>query len=237
MAIATRTFAATIFDPVGAPIAESPNRLLAALRGVAQQCFFTVVVRPFVHAVLGLRILGRENLPPTDPFILVSNHASHLDAVVLLSLFHGRRLRRIHPAAAADYFRRSRLLFWLTSTFFNILPIERKHITRSNDPCRVMQAALEAGESLIVFPEGTRGSGNELQAFHAGIAHLARREPGVPVIPAHLTNTGRSLPKGTWVPLPLLCEVRIGGRLHLQGSPGEASRDLAAAVRALETVS
>ena len=64
MTIATRSFSTTIFDPVGAPIVESQTRLLAALRGLVQRCFFTVVVRPFVHVVLGLRILGREKSSP-----------------------------------------------------------------------------------------------------------------------------------------------------------------------------
>ena len=96
-----------------------------------------------------------------------------------------------------------------------------------------MLAALEAGESLIVFPEGTRGGGDEVGHFKGGIAHLVERAPQVPVVPAYLRNMARALPKGEWVPVPLFCEVRIGPALHPAGTRDEIVAAIEGAVREL----
>jgi 1-acyl-sn-glycerol-3-phosphate acyltransferase len=149
-------------------------------------------------------------------------------------LFPIARLARLRPVAAADYFERSKLVSSLSRVLFNILPIARKGITAETNPLPRMAAALEAGQSLIIFPEGTRGSGVDLGHFHSGIAHLIERMPHVPVVPVYLVNMGRSLPKGEWIPLPLFCEVRIGSPLLLQGKRQEVIHALEAAVRELK---
>jgi 1-acyl-sn-glycerol-3-phosphate acyltransferase len=196
--------------------------------------FFALVVRPFLALFIGLRVRGREYLPESGPFILIANHSSHLDTVSLLSLFQLNRLRRIRPVAAADYFERNRVISVLAKTLFNILPIARKHITPENNPIRQMCAALEAGDSLIMFPEGTRGSGEELGEFRSGVAHLLEKMPEVCVVPAYLINMGRSLPKGEFIPVPFFCEIRIGAPLKIQGNRREITALLEAAVRELK---
>jgi 1-acyl-sn-glycerol-3-phosphate acyltransferase len=183
---------------------------------------------------IGLRVQGRGHLPKSDPFVLIANHSSHLDTASLLSLFPLPRLRRIRPVAAADYFERNRLISALSKTLFNILPIARKGITRETNPLARMQAAIEAGQSLIIFPEGTRGSSQELGRFHSGVAHLVEKMPELPVVPAYLVNMGRSLPKGEWVPVPFFCEVRLGETCPLRGSRQEIIAALEAAVRKLK---
>ena len=180
------------------------------LRDLAQILFFALVVRPFVTLFIGLRVRGRNRLPRRDPFILIANHSSHLDTVSLLSLFPLGRLRSIHPCAAADYFGRTRLIALFSHTFFNILPIARVKITPETNPVRTMREALGRGESLILYPEGTRGSGESMAAFKTGITHLLEEVPDVPIVPAYLVNMGRSLPKGEYLPVPFICEVRIG---------------------------
>ena len=97
-----------------------------------------------------------------------------------------------------------------TRIAFNILPIARKNISAENNPLRQMQAAIEAGYSLIIFPEGTRGSGDEMAPFKAGVAHLLERTPGLPVVPAYLVNMGRSLPKGEIIPVPFSARFASG---------------------------
>ena len=198
-----------------------------------QIAFFALVVKPFMTFFIGLRVRGAEHLPSADPFILLANHNSHLDTVSLLSLFPFSRLRRLRPVAAADYFERNRWVSLFTRTLFNILPIERKQITSENNPLRVMQDALSAGDSLILFPEGTRAAGEGVGHFQAGIAHLLLRAPGVPVVPAYLVNMGRSLPKGTFIPVPFFCEIRLGPPRVLQGTKQEILASLEKAVREL----
>jgi 1-acyl-sn-glycerol-3-phosphate acyltransferase len=209
-----------------------PQRVTA--RDIAQMILFALLVRPFMALFIGLRVRGREHLPRSGQFILIANHSSHLDTASILSLFKITELRRVRPVAAADYFERNIFVSILTKTIFNILPIARKDIKSENNPLRRMQAALEAGQSLIIFPEGTRGAGHEMGPFRAGVAHLIEKMPGVPVVPAYLVNMGRSLPKGEFIPVPFFCEARIGTPLTINGSRQEIIRSLETAVRELK---
>ncbi|MGH7602098.1 MAG: lysophospholipid acyltransferase family protein, partial [bacterium] len=159
-------------------------------RDLLQILFFALFVKPFMALFIGLRVRGKENLPKADPFVLIANHTSHLDTISLLSLFPVTRLRHIHPVAAADYFERNQLIALFTKICFNILPIARKDFSPGNHPLDRMEARLRAGESLIVFPEGTRGSSEEMGPFRSGIARLLERTPEVPVVPAYLVNMG-----------------------------------------------
>jgi 1-acyl-sn-glycerol-3-phosphate acyltransferase len=207
--------------------------IIDAMRRFLQAAFFLLFLRPFFILFIGLRVRGREHLPAKDPFILIANHSSHLDAASLLFLFPLSRLRRVRPVAAKDYFERNAAVSWLSRTFFNILPIARKDMTKEDNPVEEMRLALERGESLILFPEGTRGSGPDPAPFHSGIARLLDLAPGVPVVPAYLVNLGRSLPKGEFLPVPLFCEVRLGAPLHPAGTREEILSQLQAAVAAL----
>lgn len=209
----------------------APKRL--TLRNVAQMAVFALAIKPFLTLFIGLRVRGRQHLALSEPFILIANHSSHLDTISLLSLFPLARLRRVRPVAAADYFERNAFVSLLTKTLFNILPIARKNITPENNPLRRMRESLAAGESIIIFPEGTRGSGSAMGEFRSGVAHLIEKMPGVPVIPAYLVNMGRSLPKGEFIPVPFFCEIRIGPPRVLEGSRQEITRSLEAAVREL----
>lgn len=202
-------------------------------RNVVQMTAFALAIKPFMTLFIGLRVRGREHLLTPGPFVLIANHSSHLDTISLLSLFPLNRLRRIRPVAAADYFERNAFVSLFTKTLFNILPIHRKNITAENNPLRRMREAIEAGDSLIVFPEGTRGSGEQIGEFRSGVAHLIEKMPGVPVVPAYLVNMGRSLPKGEFIPVPFFCEIRIGAPQVLEGNRKEITRTLEAAVREL----
>jgi len=204
-----------------------------ALPNVVQMIVFALAIKPFMALFIGLRVRGREHLAGSEPFVLIANHSSHLDTISLLSLFPLGRLRRVRPVAAADYFERNRFVSFFTRTVFNILPIARKNITTENNPLRRMREAIEEGDSLLIFPEGTRGSGEQIGEFRSGVAHLIEKMPGVPVVPAYLVNMGRSLPKGEFIPVPFFCEIRIGAPLLLQGSRQEITRALEAAVREL----
>jgi 1-acyl-sn-glycerol-3-phosphate acyltransferase len=211
----------------------SATSTTTSARHVVQAAFAALLLRPFLEVFIGLRVSGREHLPERDPFILVANHSSHLDTAALLNLFPIGRLRRIRPCAAADYFERTRLVSLCSRTFFNVLAIRRTAARGADNPLVRMREALERGESLLLFPEGTRGRGPEMAPFKPGIAHLAEELPDVPIVPAYLSNMGRALPKGEFFPVPLFCEVRIGPPLRLSGTREEMLAAVRAAVEAL----
>jgi 1-acyl-sn-glycerol-3-phosphate acyltransferase len=207
--------------------------LAGPLRDLAQMLFFVLVVRPFITLFIGLRVHGRQHLDVPDPFVLVANHSSHLDTLSLLSLFPLRRLRRLRPCAAADYFGRTAFVLALSRTFFNVLPIARTNISSEDHPIQRMRETLEAGDSLLLFPEGTRGAGTEIGELKAGIAHLSEQVPGLTVVPAYLENMGRALPKGEYLPVPFFCEVRVGRPRRLSGTRDQMLRELRGELEAL----
>jgi 1-acyl-sn-glycerol-3-phosphate acyltransferase len=214
MTRSTSVLSTSDLKPVEKASADFPSRPAITarmrLRDLAQILFFALLVRPLMAIFIGYRAPGRQLLPGAGPFVLLANHSSHLDTISLLNLFPLWRLREIQPVAAADYFERNRLVAWFSHTFFNILPIERCRITPENNPIQRMLAQLRAGKSLIIFPEGTRGSGEEVGPIRPGIAHLLEQAPRLPVVPVYLVNHGRCLPKGEWLPVPFFCEIRIG---------------------------
>jgi 1-acyl-sn-glycerol-3-phosphate acyltransferase len=212
---------------------SAPNRRSFG-RDLLQILVFALIIKPFMIFFIGLRVRGREHLPRDHPFIMVANHSSHLDTICLLSLFPLTRLRLVRPVAAADYFERNQFVSFLTKTLFNILPIARKNITPENNPLTRMRETLDAGQSLIIFPEGTRGTGEEMGQFRSGVAHLLEKTPGVRIVPAYLVNMGRSLPKGQFIPVPFFCEIRLGPARELAGSRQQITSQLEAAVRELK---
>jgi len=203
------------------------------LRNLVQVLFFALIVRPFLAIFIGLRVRGREHLEVQDPFVLVANHSSHLDTVSLLSLFPLRRLRRIRPCAAAAYFGRNPVVLAFSRALFNILPIARSNIRSDDHPIQRMRETLESGQSLLLFPEGTRGGGGEIGELRAGIAYLAEQVPGLTIVPAYLENMGRALPKGEYLPVPFFCEVRLGAPRRLSGTREQMLHDLRAELEAL----
>ena len=195
-------------------MATEPHLRLSPLRPL-----FFLVVKILVFVLLGMHVRRRQWLPQKGPAIIAANHNSHLDTMVLMSLFRIWDLRRIRPVAAADYFLRGGLMSWFALRIIGIIPIERagSGTARANvlEPCHT---ALARGDILILFPEGTRGEAEQLAQFKKGIAHLAQQHPSTPVIPVFMHGLGKALPKGDWVLVPFFCDVFVGEPFHFTDS-------------------
>jgi 1-acyl-sn-glycerol-3-phosphate acyltransferase len=146
--------------------------------------------------------------------IYFANHSSHLDTILVWAAMPPELRQRVRPVAAADYWGKGRVQRHIALKVLNAVLIDRQ--TRSSDPLEPLKAALAAGDSLILFPEGTRGTGELPSPFKPGLYHLAKAFPDVELVPVFLDNLRRALPKGSLVPVPLSCVARFGTPMHLE---------------------
>ena len=179
--------------------------------------YFRVFVQTIILIVLGLNIRHRDRLPQKGPAILVANHNSHLDTMVLMTILPWEILDKVRPVAAMDYFFRNRLLAWFATNILGILPIARKRKDPADDPLAGCKQALANGEILILFPEGSRGEPEQLTGFKTGVARLAQSQPEVPVIPVYMHGLGKALPRGEALLVPFICDIFVGEPLFWQG--------------------
>lgn len=178
---------------------------------ILRTLFFFLFIRPLTTFLLGMNVRNFSRLPKGGPAIVIANHNSHLDAVVLMSLFPLRMIQKIHPIAAADYFLANRFLAWFSIKLIGITPFKRK-VCREN-PFEQVEEALNRGEIIIFFPEGSRGEAEKLSSMKSGIAHLAKKFPNVPITPVFLHGLGKALPKGDPILVPFVVDVAIGETL------------------------
>lgn len=157
--------------------------------------------------------------------IYFANHGSNLDAPVIWASLPPVLRRVTRPVAARDYWEGTPLRRYLAHRVFNAVLIERKKVTKSNNPMVAMEEAIKAGGSLIIFPEGTRTTDEEgeMNAFKPGLWHLAKDHPGVELVPVYLENLSRILPKGEFILVPLLAAVTFGEPIKLQEGEEKAA--------------
>jgi 1-acyl-sn-glycerol-3-phosphate acyltransferase len=144
--------------------------------------------------------------------IYIANHSSHLDAVLLMSTLPASSWSRTRPVAAAEYWNASPVRRYLIHSIFRGVLIGRQGCPLN--PLEPVADSLREGDSLILFPEGTRGPGGALQPLKPGIFHLARWFPDVEIVPVWIDNSYRILPKGFKIPVPLLCSITFGAPLR-----------------------
>ena len=153
--------------------------------------------------------------PKAEQRIYFANHQSHFDWVLIWAALP-RELRAVtRPIAARDYWTATPLKHWITREIFNAVYVSRER-KEDEDPLEPLMEALRNGDSLVIFPEGTRAAKGLPQEFKSGLFHLARRYPHVQLIPAWIDNVQRVMPKGEVVPVPVLCTVTFGAPCNLQ---------------------
>jgi 1-acyl-sn-glycerol-3-phosphate acyltransferase len=155
--------------------------------------------------------------PALGPRIYFANHASHGDFILVWTVFPAALRATARPVAASDYWNADAIRRFLGRDVFDAVLIDRDNVTRQTDPIGAMSAALEAGASLILFPEGTRNTTNApLLPFKSGLYWLAKRQPDIDLVPVWIDNLNRVMPKGEFLPVPLLCTVTFGAPLRLE---------------------
>ncbi|WP_434136745.1 1-acyl-sn-glycerol-3-phosphate acyltransferase (plasmid) [Pseudomonas luteola] len=184
-------------------LGSGPSRLAALL------------ITSFTAALTGARALWRGSQPSTGARIYFANHSSHGDFVLLWSSLPPDLRARTHPVAGADYWNKGCLRRFIINDVFKGVLINRRPGSAPNDAIAQMSHILSRGDSLILFPEGTRNQGDTLLPFRGGLYHLARACPDAELIPVWIDNLKRVMPKGRTLPLPLLVTLSFGEPVQL----------------------
>jgi 1-acyl-sn-glycerol-3-phosphate acyltransferase len=177
---------------------------------MALEGFVASSICGFARVLTGVRALWRGNLPDRRQRVYFANHRSHVDFVLIWAALPPALRGHTRPVAADDYWSGGPLRRYLATQVFRSVLVSRIPSRHDPNPITEMAAVLEAGDSLIIFPEGTRNLGDDLLPFKAGIFHLARVRPDVEFVPVWIENLGRVMPKGALMPVPLLCSLTFG---------------------------
>lgn len=169
----------------------------------------------FAKALTGVRCQWQGCKPETTQRIYYANHTSHADFLLIWAGLPPHLRAKTRPVAAADYWSKTKLHLFMIHRMFRGVLVDRIRKEDAN-PLEGMLKALEEGDSLIIFPEGTRNKEETLLPFKSGIYNLAVAYPHVEIIPVWLDNLNRVMPKGHVVPLPILCTLTFGEPIQVE---------------------
>ena len=175
-----------------------------------------------IRALTGAQARWQGCPPKAEQRIYFANHQSHADLVLMWAALPSELRSITRPIAARDYWTKTPFKQWITTAVFNAIYVDRIK-TIDQDPLEPLIDALESGDSIILFPEGTRGNQEEPQPFKSGLYNLAQKFPQVVLVPAWINNVQRVMPKGEVVPVPILCSVTFGAPLVLEAGEERAS--------------
>jgi len=178
-------------------------------------------IAALIRLVCGAGVRWAGCAPDIRQRIYFANHTSHLDALLLWAVLPASIRALARPVAAHDYWTATRLRQFLASRVFQAVLIERKKVTSGNNPVEKMIAGMGQQRSLIMFPEGGRNLSPELGPFKSGLYHLAKHRPDVELVPVWIDNLNRVLPKGEFLPVPMLSGVTFGEPLRLREDEGK----------------
>jgi len=195
------------------------------LRGWPRWLATTLVAQSivvFARLVTAVRGVWQGAGPSEVQRVYFANHASHGDFILIWTVLPARLRSRTRPVAGADYWMKSKARAFIGRDVFRAVLIERDPEARLEDPVEQMARALDQQASLIVFPEGTRNTGDEpLLPFKTGLYHLAKARPTVEMVPVWIANLNRVMPKGEFIPIPLICTVTFGAPIRVGETEGK----------------
>ncbi|MEY1239595.1 lysophospholipid acyltransferase family protein [Providencia manganoxydans] len=184
---------------------EKPQRISLLAKGMGMLLSFTC------RLLTGVRTRWVGCQPTITSRIYYANHSSHLDGLVIWAGLPPLMRHAVHPVAAKDYWDKTPFRRYLVNKVFRAVLIDRKGDGPAKENVlEPLEAILAKSESLILFPEGTRGDGEELSHFNSGIYHLSKKYPNVEVVPVYLENLNRVLPKGSKLVVPIICSAVVG---------------------------
>jgi len=195
--------------PAPAPVAaawpaELPNRGMRA---------FLAALARFIS---GASVRWIDCQPDTCQRVYFANHTSHLDVLVLWASLPSNVRNLTRPVAAKDYWEKGWVRRYLAMQVFDALLIDRKEIKVHQSPVDLMLKAIGDTQSLIVFPEGHRNTNPEMDEFKSGLYYLAKKRPDLELVPVHIDNVNRVLPRGEFLPVPLLSCITFGPPIWLE---------------------
>ncbi|HEY6064679.1 MAG TPA: lysophospholipid acyltransferase family protein [Thermoanaerobaculia bacterium] len=181
------------------------------------------VLATAARLVSGASVFFLDKPPDERQRVYFANHTSHLDFVVLWSVLPENVRPRVRPVAARDYWEKGALRRYLSEKVFRAIGIDRSgggSAVGARGTIDRLASEMGTTDSIIVFPEGTRGSGEEIAPFKSGLYHLCREKAELELVPVYLDNMNRILPKGELLPVPMLSRVIFGRRMTLEdGEP------------------
>jgi 1-acyl-sn-glycerol-3-phosphate acyltransferase len=192
------------------------------------------IIAGTARLISGAHARWTDSLPDSTQKVYFANHTSHLDFVVLWACLPQPVRRMTRPVAARDYWD-SGLRRKLAVDVFQAILVQRNPGKNEgnfeNARITIDRIVEEMGErySLIIFPEGTRGTGDAVGAFKSGLYHLCHRKPDLPLVPVYINNLNRILPKGEFLPVPFISQITFGAMMRLNS--GEAKNDFLARAR------
>lgn len=189
--------------------------------------FVLFIVKPVILVVLGLNIRHRQKLPLKGPAVLAANHNSHLDTMVLMSLFPISKVHLVRPVAAADYFLKNKYLAWFSLNCIGIIPLERSGNAERATLFEACHEALDKNEILIIFPEGSRGDPDKISDIKKGLFHLVKDRPETKIVPVVMHGLGKALPKNEAVFVPFNCDVVVGDSIDVSQDSNEFVKSVA----------
>jgi 1-acyl-sn-glycerol-3-phosphate acyltransferase len=164
-----------------------------------------------------------ECQPDTCQRIYFANHTSHLDALVVWASLPMELRAITRPVAAIDYWDAGAVRRYFATKVFDALLIDRTEIKVHNSPIDLMIRGMGETKSLIVFPEGGRSTTGEIGEFKSGLYYLGKKRPDLELVPVHIDNMNRVLPRGEVLPVPLLSCITFGPPIWLE--KGEPKND------------
>lgn len=194
--------------------------MLEAITSKTMEAVSRALLVGFARFISGASVRYINCQPDTNQRIYFANHTSHLDALVIWSLLPAAIRILTRPVAARDYWERGRLRPYLAKHVFGAMLIDRQNIKVHQSPVDMMLREMGDKYSIIVFPEGHRNTGSEIDEFKSGLYYLAKKRPDLELVPVHIDNLNRVLPRGEFLPVPLLSCVTFGPPIWLEaGEP------------------